>query len=172
MGLQRSRSSDDRQSSFTLHLECVDDKSIIKIPLTQVGLQFDNSLLRTEEIEYAHDVLEYHVRRNNRLNESVASEPVIISQAGVIRNGTLMMYRSMMQKISDRTIKTDAELDQELASMIAEGRRARGPHFIDSTRQLSELRFALRKQLDVERQRAMNKQTTNKVSEIQYAERA
>ena len=132
-------------------------------------------MLRTDKIEYAHDVLKNHIHMNNRLNESIASEPVIISQAGVIRNGTLMVYRSMMQKISDRMIQTDAELDQELASMIAEGRRARGPHFVDSTKQLSELRYALRKQLGLERRRAMREidtQTTNEVSEIQFAEPA
>lgn len=134
---------DKNYRRYLLKVRCNENGNEITIPITQVGLCFDNALLRGDEIEFAQEALEKHVETGTRLNQSVTPAPVMISQAGVGRNAVMIVYSTILEAIKDGRIMTASQVDDALVEIITEGRRSRGPHFIHSDKQLDELRTTL-----------------------------
>lgn len=139
---------DDVHACYLLTVRSVTEpNALITVPLTQLGLKFDDKLLRTSEIENAHCYLEKHVTLNSTLNEPASSEPVVISQAGVGRSATVIVYNALIKKIECGDIRSENALDRALEEQIATGRQDRGPQFIHSGAQREELRAALRSRI-------------------------
>jgi hypothetical protein len=143
------RSSEDKvHACYLLTVRSITEPhEVITVPLTQVGLEFKDKLLRNSDIDRAHGYLEKHVTLNQTLNRTTTSEPVVISQAGIGRSATVIVYNTLIEKIKGREICSENALDAALEEQIAIGRRDRGPQFIHSDAQREELRAALSKWL-------------------------
>jgi hypothetical protein len=143
------RSSEDKvHACYLLTVRSITEPcDVITVPLTQVGLEFKDKLLRNSDIDRAHGYLEKHVTLNQTLNKTTTSEPVVISQAGIGRSATVIVYNTLIEKIKGREIRSEKALDAALEEQIAIGRRDRGPQFIHSDAQRGELRAALKKWL-------------------------
>jgi len=124
---------------YELTVRSLTDGVDITIPLTQVGLRFDDALLRAKEIDEAENLLNAHIALNTKLNPATVSEPVIISQAGVGRNAAVIVYHAIMKEIAAGKITTEKELDAAMIDVIVASRKARGPHFLHSQAQINEL---------------------------------
>ena len=126
------------------------DNQIQTIPLTQVAPPFADHVLSVEQIEQANTFINMH----NALLEtstpiqataSAPPDPMIISYAGIGRNATLIAYREALSRMDERL---DAQgLDAALENIVQQGRRDRGPRFIQSEKQLAALHEALTAEL-------------------------
>ncbi|MBC7503289.1 MAG: hypothetical protein H7315_22755 [Herminiimonas sp.] len=128
----------------------------IRIPITEVGLKFTNSVLRPAEIARAKELLDAHGAHCSvpaADAPSSATTPAIVSYAGIGRNATLIVYDAIGKLIDSGEVNDAATLDESLHQMILEGRQQRGPQFVHSSAQLEELRNVLVTKL-AERQRA------------------
>ncbi|GAA4016141.1 hypothetical protein GCM10022212_09040 [Actimicrobium antarcticum] len=118
--------------------------------ITQVGLQFTNSVLKGKEIRRASALMDFHKQTQHELAMALQAkepeqtpifpdtqpDPMAISYAGIGRNATLIAYREALARPDDDT-------DVALANIISRGRRDRGRHFVHSEAQLRELQFAV-----------------------------
>jgi protein tyrosine phosphatase len=123
------------------------------IPITQIGLKFDNAVLKEEDIRAANAALNQHLQHSITSHAQSGTEPIIISRKGVGRNATLIVYHDILPLIRSGQITSDADLDTALQRVIVEGRKARSIHFVHSARQLQELRNALRTEMGAQRDR-------------------
>ena len=140
-----------KRESTSDHIACYDlevtpleaDGEEFSIPITQIGLKFDNALLKSNEIRVANLALVQHLRRSAESNPGSASEPIIISRKGIGRNATVIVYHEILQWIKSGRITDDVGLDRALLNVIIEGRKARSLRFVHSAPQLQELRETL-----------------------------
>ena len=134
----------DHIASYDLTVTSLNDSGEeFSIPLTQIGLKFDNAVLEEDEIRAANAALDQHLQHNPASSSHPASEPIILSRKGVGRNATLIAYHEILPWIRSGQIVNEADLDNALQNVIAAGRRARGTRFVHSPQQLQELRNAL-----------------------------
>lgn len=125
--------------------------SVIRIPITQAGLKFTDRVLDTERIVRADALMDAHIDQLPDALETNASgglgiDRMVLSQAGIGRNATLITYRTLRQRIIDPDHKRAialATLDDALFDVIYAGRGDRDEDYIPSLAQLSELRKAL-----------------------------
>ena len=114
-------------------------KSIV---VTEAGLAFDNGLLKTSEIARAHALMNANIKHDSaQPNTSSRPEPMAISYGGIGRNSTLVTYREVLARANE--VRDEKSLDAVMSEIIVQGRKDRGPYFIHSEAQLSELRKAL-----------------------------
>jgi hypothetical protein len=115
------------------------------IPLTQVGLQFTNALMRADDIELANRALTKHKEQLPQKNTLAASHqtPMVLSYAGVGRNSSLITYHEMTQWILGNPTCSESDIDEHLKYLVTQGRMARGPRFVHSEQQFAELRRAV-----------------------------
>ncbi len=139
----RVKSHDEHHALVVLKVKDLQNGEEKSVPLMQVGLRFKDAVLRQKEIDYANRALKLQITFNQSLNRDVPSEPVMISPIGIGRNAAVMIYHTLKEKIDDGTISSHGQLDAALATVVAQGRRARGPRFVHSEPQLAELRAAL-----------------------------
>ena len=68
-------------------------------------------------------------------------DPMVISYGGVGRTSVLITYREVLRR--ENEVHDKQSLDKVLTEIIVQGRQDRGPLFIHSEAQFSELREAL-----------------------------
>ena len=141
--LIKKESTADHIASYDLTFHSPTNNETFTIPLTQVGLPFDNAVLKEDDIKAADLAFAEHLQSSIAANPHSGAEPIIISRKGVGRNATLIVYHDVLQSIRSGQVTSDAELDATLLSVIGEGRKARSSHFVHSAQQLQELRNAL-----------------------------
>ena len=115
----------------------------IQVPMTQIGVSYDQAVLRGPEIRQAFWRLQGHIDVNRQIDPARPVQPVVISQAGVGRSATVIVFHAIVSMITSGEVSTPAALDIALENAVTEGRAARGRDFIKSEAQLLELRTAL-----------------------------
>lgn len=147
VGLERipdSTESGDDHVRFRMTVVDVDNPSKIKTTiLTQAGLKFDDNVLDVAEIERANALAMAHDRLNRKTALAGQSGPMIVSNAGIGRNATLIAYREALAMFGD--VADPVELDRLIDRIVAAGRRDRGPNFVHSAAQLDILKRAIQK---------------------------
>lgn len=158
---QINKRKDDHMHYLLTVIDCsTTPPSARTVPVTQAGLKFSNSVLAQKEIERADEILGQHIGLWSEHDPSTLQKdwvagvpptpqqaPMIVSYAGIGRNATLIVYHEIMCKIKRGEIRTEQEMDREMLAQIIEGRKARGPKFIQSDDQLLTLRQSLQSEL-------------------------
>ena len=146
MGLA-DNSTDDAHRHFLLTASDLRHAGQTKtVPLTQIGLDFSDHVLHVAQIEEANSLIEAHIASRDAQSISAASElfdPNILSHAGIGRNAALICYREGLARV--RAGMSSVALDESLEEIIAQGRRDRGPKFLQSGAQYHEVHAALLK---------------------------
>lgn len=137
----------DHIASYDLQIRALASNEEFTLPITQIGLKFDNAVLEAEEIRAANAALDQHLQHGASYHLGSGKEPIIISRKGVGRNATLIAYHEILRWIRSGEIDSDASLDAALQFVILDGRQARSVHFVHSAMQLQELRNALLKEI-------------------------
>lgn len=135
-----------QESDYLCYILTVRDKikgGEIQVPLTQVGMPYDDAVLRGPAIRQAFWRLNGHTAVNQKIDPARPARPFVISQVGVGRNATVIVYHAIHAMLQSGEVETPEALDIALENAVAEGRAARGPDFIKSEAQLHELRTAL-----------------------------
>jgi hypothetical protein len=154
LGFKNRGISTTPYSQYDLKVEVIgpEPRSEITIPITQAGYPFRGAELQAEDIAHAHRALNAHKPSYLPTTPTAQSkteqlQPLILSHAGIGRNATLITYDRIFNLINHATpamrITTADALDNKLLELITEGRKARGPQFIHSRKQLAALRAAL-----------------------------
>ncbi|EGF30763.1 hypothetical protein IMCC9480_798 [Oxalobacteraceae bacterium IMCC9480] len=128
-------------------------KKNITVPLTQAGLKFTNAVLSADHIARASKLMDEHNATLEKTGQPSPDDPLIASHAGHGRNGTLITYRAICQRIKDGLVNDDVSLEAALKEVISKGRQAK-PHFVHSLAQFEQLHAALQTQLKANRPRA------------------
>ncbi len=153
---------------FMLHV--TDTKSgqqpapVIRIPITQAGLQFTDRVLDAAHIARANALMDAHIDQSmNAANvdataaatdatsaANASAQPgidrMVLSRVGIGRNATLITYRTLLARITQPDYPeplTEATLDDALFDVIYAGRGDRDARYIPSLPQLTALREAL-----------------------------
>ena len=142
------------------------DKGIQRVPITQIGLPFHNRLLDVAGIHRAEEFFEAHCARivpqapvvatQNDPQGAPVAAPIVpqdphdaertqmfVSTAGFGRNATLMTFHDLKQRIINREITDEGQIDAALEAAIIAGRQQRGYRFVHSEEQVAMLRRAL-----------------------------
>ncbi|MDY7576227.1 hypothetical protein [Actimicrobium sp. CCI2.3] len=117
-------------------------QQVIRVPITQAGLQFSDRLLREQEIRRASVLLDEHNKLLTQPADALNADKMILSFAGIGRNATLITYRVLRDAINDGKV-TEESLDFALDAEISPNRVRRGPHYVHTQEQRTELRKAL-----------------------------
>jgi hypothetical protein len=143
-----------RQYILTLRLPRSNDK--ITMPLTQIGMPFENATLKASDIERASEIASTNHERLRKfcygrsghpleLPESMVPNnegPMILSKFGHGRSATIVTYQAVCKMIHDEKIKSEKQVLKALMEVIETGRAAR-PHFVHSRAQVEQLQIAL-----------------------------
>jgi hypothetical protein len=154
--LDRSSDSSTENSEFNTphfaldvedtHPDSTGKKARISIVLTQARVKFENKLLSTTAIKEASALMDDHNFKSAPTNKN-RPDPMVISQAGIGRNATLIVYREMLGRIRNGTVADIDQLEKEVINLIRQGREVRGPQFVHSNEQIIELVKALQEEL-------------------------
>ena len=140
-GLEIGNDNVADKTGATLTATKLDTGEEVTIQITQANLRFNDNLFRCAEIERADALMSGHVAIEDGSKSQF--DPVVVSYAGIGRSAVLVSYRQALSRFNE--LKSEAEIGTLVDEIVAEGRRARGPHFVHSARQLDELKQAVQK---------------------------
>lgn len=139
----------------------------VAIPLTQIGLPFENLVLKPDDIRHAshaietyHEGLKLNVDRNYYGNYRVRRHPehmhdqgpLLLSKHGHGRNATIATYMAVKKLINEGKgkdkINNAEDIKEAIKAAIEKGRAAR-PYFVHSLAQADALQTALEKELEL-----------------------
>lgn len=160
--------SNYRQYSITLKQEVGPGEYYHStLPLTQIGLPFENATLMASDIKCASDIVtNEHAKFKNKAyatkfplgfkKENIADNvgPLILTKLGHGRNATVVTYQAICKRIAQGKIINAVDVQNALKPMIEEGRAAR-PFFVHSRAQVEQLQIAL--ELELQKHREKNK---------------
>ena len=112
--------------------------------LTQAGLKFQNNVLLADQIVRAGELMDSHVATAAADPASGLQDPLAVSFAGIGRSAVLVAYREAVRRL--KGVGSEEGVDALLEQIVVDGRRDRGPMFIQSSHQLEQLREAVLKQ--------------------------
>ncbi len=115
---------------------------VIRVPITQVGLKFTDHLLRAPQITRASALLDAHNALLTQPVDPLNADKMILSFAGIGRNATLITYRVLRDAIKLGLVTQDS-LDVAIEAEISGNRIRRGPGYVHTEDQRTELRDAL-----------------------------
>ena len=142
-------SCDEHHACYSLAATDMCTNELVMVPLTQVGLPFDDRKLSIDHIEQANTLVDYHRDKYQPLPESASAQqrhdPAILSKAGIGRCAAVITYREVAAKIDE---DGDAfNLLDALEQAVSQGRLDRGKNFLHSEEQLEIVHAALGKRI-------------------------
>lgn len=183
---QNPSQADNNFRQYILRLQLYGDPSHkLNMPITQIGMPFENSTLKAQDIKRASTIAFTHhenlrkrcypddsqrpfLDSEKRLPKNL--QPLILSKFGHGRSATVVTYKAVSKLIHEREITTEREVQHALMKAIEHGRAAR-PHFVHSYAQVEQLRTALVEELKsflTERQRKRAKMQDSALVESSY----
>lgn len=130
-------------SRFLINVQSPGAAEKMIIPMTVACMNLDQGILLEPEIERAKTLLDDHNRAVSACGGDIKGTATIISDTGLGRSAALIVYQELSRKIERGVITLASDLDRELKEFILHARRACGPGFLHSAKQLAALKASL-----------------------------